>query len=50
MQIGFQSKIKNRMANSADPEETAHFDVSHLDLYCLLRDRFWSAGLKGLTM
>ena len=46
---GFQTKIKNRMANSVDPDETAHYKQSHLDLHSLHRCWFWSAGLKGLT-
>ena len=36
------------MANSVDPDAKAHYELSHLDLHCLLRDWFWSAGLKGL--
>ena len=35
--LGFQSKIKNRMANSVYPDETAHYEPSHLDLHCLHR-------------
>ena len=46
----FQSKIKNIMANSVDPDETAYDEMSHLDLHCLHRYLFWSAGLKGLTL
>ena len=47
---GVQSKIKNRMANSVDPDdETAHYESSHLDLYCLHRCLFWTARLKDLT-
>ena len=30
--LGYQSKIKNRMANSVYPDET---EPSHLDLHCL---------------
>ena len=37
MQIWFQSKIKTRLANSVDPDETAHYEPSHLDLHCLQR-------------
>ena len=44
---GCQSKIKNRMADSVDPDEMAHYEQSHLDLHCLHRYWFWSAGLKG---
>ena len=45
MQIGVQSKIKNKMANSADPDETAHYEPSHLELHCLDRYWFWSVEL-----
>ena len=31
-----------------DPDETAHYEPSHLDLFCLHRYWFWSAGLKEL--
>ena len=48
MPIGFQSKLKNRSANSVDPDETARYELSHLDLHCLHRYLFWSAMLKGL--
>ena len=34
------------MANSVDPNEMAHYMLSHLDLYCLHRYLFWSAGLN----
>ena len=36
------------MANSVDPDEMARYESSHLDLHCLYRYWFWSAGLKGL--
>ena len=29
--------IKNQMANSVDPDEMAHYRLSHLDLHCLRR-------------
>ena len=38
----------NRMANSVDPDEMACHELSHLDLHCLHRYLFRSAGLKGL--
>ena len=44
----FNTKIKYRIANSVDPDETARYEPSHLDLHCLHRHLFWSAGLKGL--
>ena len=36
------------MANSVDPDETAYYEPSHLELHCLHIYLFWSAGLKGL--
>ena len=36
------------MANIEDPEETARYDPSHLDLHCLHRYLFCSIGLKML--
>ena len=45
---GFQSKIDSRMANSVDPDEIALYELSHLDLHCLQRRLYWSAGMKGL--
>ena len=41
--MGSQSKAKNMMANSVDPDETAHCEPSHLDLHCLQR------YMKGLN-
>ena len=35
------------MENSVDPDETAHYEPSHLDLHCLHKYLFWSARLKG---
>ena len=49
MQEGFQSKIKNGMANSVDTDEMAHYEPFHQDLHCLHRYLFWSARLKGLN-
>ena len=36
------------MVNSADPDEMAHYEPSHLDLYCFQRSLFWYAGMKEL--
>ena len=44
---GFNKKSKIRMANSVDPDETARYEPSHLDLHCLHRYQFRSAGKKG---
>ena len=44
---GFQSEIKNRTANSVDPDEMAHYEPSHLDLHCLHRYLFRSTSWKG---
>ena len=48
-QSSFLLKIINRLANSVDPDETAHYEPSHLDLHCLHWYLFWSTGLNGLT-
>ena len=40
--------MNNCMANSVDPDETARYEPSHLDLHCLQRYLYWSAGMKGL--
>ena len=34
------------MANSVDPDETGHYERSHLDLHCLQRSLF--CRMKGL--
>ena len=47
LQIGVQSKINNGMANSVDPDEMAHYKLSHLALHCLHRYQCWSARQKG---
>ena len=41
-------KINYRTANSVDSDEMAHYEPSRLDLHCLQKYLFWSAGLKGL--
>ena len=41
-------KNQNRMANSIDPDETAHYEPSHHNLHCLLRYLVWYAKMKGL--
>ena len=40
------------MANSADSDEMACYEPSHLELHCLHRYMylFWSARLKGLIL
>ena len=37
------------MANSIDPDETARYEPSHLDLHCLQKYQIWSTELKGLS-
>ena len=37
LQTEISVKINNKMANSVDPDETAHYELSHLDLQCLQR-------------
>ena len=42
-------KIIYRLANSVDPDETAHDEQSHLDLHCLHWYLYRSIGQRGLT-
>ena len=46
LQIGVSVKNDNRMTHSVDPDEMAHYELSHLDLHWLHRYMFWSARLK----
>ena len=48
LSIGFILKIINRLANSVDPDETAHNEPSHLDLYKLHCSFYRSTRLTGL--
>ena len=41
-------KIITRLANSVDPDETAHYGPSHLDVYYLCRYLYRSTELRGL--
>ena len=36
------------MANSVGPDETAHDELSQLDLHCLQKYLVWYAGLKRI--
>ena len=36
------------MANTVDPDETAHYEPSHLDLQCLQIQLLLCLALKGL--
>ena len=42
----FQSKIRNKMANCVNPDETAHNDPTHQDLHCLHWYLFCLLGWK----
>ena len=46
---GFNQRSKT-MVNCVDPDETALYELSHLDLYCLQMYLSWSTGLKVLTL
>ena len=37
-------KLKDCMSNSVDPDETAHYEPSHLDLRCLLKPIIIACG------
>ena len=43
----FLLKIINRLANSVDQDETAHYEPSHLGLQCLNRYLYRSTGCKA---
>ena len=43
---GSQSTNRNRIANSLGPDETAQFEPSHQDLYCLQNKYFGLQGCK----
>ena len=45
-QIGISVKSQHRIANSVDPDETAHDEPSHQALHRLHIYLFWSLGLK----
>ena len=42
-------KIQNQKANNVDPDETAHYEPSNLDLQCLQIQLLFCSTLKGLT-
>ena len=48
--MGFSSKLNKKIANSVDPDETARYKLSHMDLHCLQRCLYWSVGRKRLTI
>ena len=39
--MGISLKSKDKMPNSVDPDETAHYELSHLDIHCLRRYFVW---------
>ena len=45
---GFSLKSKTEWQIAYNPDKTACYKPSHLDLHCLHRYLFWSARLKGL--
>ena len=47
LQIGFQSRMNIRMANSVDPDGMTSYEPSHLDLHCLQRYQCWSVEMKS---
>ena len=51
LQTGAKSKIHTRTANSVDPDETARYEPSHLDLYYLQRYLCWAkCGGRGVVL
>ena len=45
---GGEKQAEIRMPNSVYPDETAHYEPSHLDAHCLRWFLSWLAGLSGL--
>ena len=46
-----RNQLQNdKMANSEDPDETAHNEPSHQDLHCLQKHLFWAVRLKRLIL
>ena len=43
-------KLKDRMSNSIDQDETAHYEPSHLDLYCLQKPIIISCGSERVNV
>ena len=40
--VGPDGMAQNEKATTVDPDETAHFQPSHLDLQCLLSSNYYS--------
>ena len=40
-----QLQINNRMMNSDDPDDTARYGSSHLNLHCLQPYLYWYVGI-----
>ena len=49
MQVGV-SVLKKKKKSGVDPDETAYFELSHLDLHCLQKYLSQSTGPKGLKL
>ena len=50
LQIRISVKNQNRMSNSVEPDETAHYEPSHQDLHCLHRHLVWYTGMEWLNI
>ena len=48
--LEIQSIIQNIMANIVDLDETPRDESSHLDIHCLQRYLFWSAGMHCMSV
>ena len=46
---GFSQKSITECQNSVDPDETACYEPSDLDLHCLQSYLYWSVGMKGFS-
>ena len=48
MQTGVSVYNQKQNGKQLGPDETVHYELSHLDLHCLQRYLYWSVGMKGL--
>ena len=49
MERSLSVKLKARMSNSIYPDETAHYEPSHLDLCCLQKTVITACGSEKLN-
>ena len=50
MERNLYVKLEDCISNSIDPDETAHYEPSHLDLHCLQKPMLLPIAVKVLTV